>query len=139
MKIYILINKGSIEGIVYRFDVPMEVNMSSESTDNKVSESIFAKSMLGMMMIAVAVSALVLGVVAVVAMKSGTVESASSGASGAAVVEVTLTEFKVTFNPSVVPAGDVTFNVTNKGSVDHNLAFPSMNARTAMLKSGESA
>ncbi len=139
MKIYILINKGSIEGIVYRFDVPMEVNMSSESTDNKVSETIFAKSMLGMMMIAVAVSALVLGVVAVVAMKSGTVESASSGASGAAVVEVTLTEFKVTFNPSVVPAGDVTFDVTNKGSVDHNLAFPSMNARTAMLKSGESA
>jgi uncharacterized cupredoxin-like copper-binding protein len=55
------------------------------------------------------------------------------------VVQVTLTEFKVVFNPSVVPAGDVTFAVTNSGSVDHNFAIPSLNARTAMLKAGESA
>jgi uncharacterized cupredoxin-like copper-binding protein len=89
-----------------------------------------------MMMIAVAVSALVLGVVAVVAMNGG---STAESASGSSVVQVTLTEFKVVFNPSVVPAGDVTFAVTNSGSVDHNFAIPSLNARTAMLKAGESA
>ncbi len=110
--------------------------MSTESTDNNVSESVFAKSLLGMMMIAVAVSALVLGVVAVVAMNGGSTEASASGSS---VVQVTLTEFKVVFNPSVVPAGDVTFAVTNSGSVDHNFAIPSLNARTAMLKAGESA
>ena len=110
--------------------------MSTESTDNNVSESVFAKSLLGMMMIAVAVSALVLGVVAVVAMNGG---STAESASGSSVVQVTLTEFKVVFNPSVVPAGDVTFAVTNSGSVDHNFAIPSLNARTAMLKAGESA
>jgi len=110
--------------------------MSTESTDNNVSESVFAKSLLGMMMIAVAVSALVLGVVAVVAMNGGSTEVSASGSS---VVQVTLTEFKVVFNPSVVPAGDVTFAVTNSGSVDHNFAIPSLNARTAMLKAGESA
>jgi len=88
------------------------------------------------MMIAVAVSALVLGVVAVVAMNGG---STAESASGSSVVQVTLTEFKVVFNPSVVPAGDVTFAVTNSGSVDHNFAIPSLNARTAMLKAGESA
>ena len=109
--------------------------MSTDSTNNIVSESIFAKSILGMMMIAVAVSALVLGVVAVLAINSDSTVESSSGASS---VEVTLTEFKVTFNPSVVPAGDVTFTVTNNGTVDHNFAIPSLNARTAMLKAGES-
>ena len=114
--------------------------MSTESADhNKVSDSIFAKSMLGMMMIAVAVSALVLGVVAVLAMNSDSAAESSSRASGVSVVEVTLTEFTVTFNPSVVLAGDVTFMVTNGGAVDHNFAIPSLNVRTAMLKAGESA
>ena len=112
--------------------------MSTESADhNKVSDSIFAKSMLGMMMIAVAVSALVLGVVAVLAMNSDSAAESSSRASGVSVVEVTLTEFTVTFNPSVVLAGDVTFMVTNGGAVDHNFAIPSLNVRTAMLKAGE--
>ena len=113
--------------------------MSTESTDNKASDSVFAKSMLGMMMIAVAVSALVLGVVAVLAMNSESSAEGSSSASGSSVVEVTLTEFTVTFNPSVVLAGDVTFMVTNGGAVDHNFAIPSLNVRTAMLKAGESA
>ena len=113
--------------------------MSTESTDNKASDSIFAKSILGMMMIAVAVSALVLGVVAVLAMNSESSAEGSSSASGSSVVEVTLTEFTVTFNPSVVLAGDVTFMVTNGGAVDHNFAIPSLNVRTAMLKAGESA
>ena len=54
--------------------------MSAESNgSNKANNSIFANSMLGMMMIAVAVSALVLGVVAVVAMNGGSsVENSSS-------------------------------------------------------------
>ena len=113
--------------------------MSTESADhNKVSDSIFAKSMLGMMMIAVAVSALVLGVVAVVAMNGGSSSTSSASASGSSVVQVTLSEFRVVFNPSVVPAGDVTFTVTNAGAVDHNFAIPSLNVRTAMLKAGES-
>jgi FtsP/CotA-like multicopper oxidase with cupredoxin domain len=92
--------------------------------------------MLGMMMIAVAVSALVLGVVAVVAMNGG---SSTQSASGSSVVQVTLSEFKVVFNPSVITAGDVTFVVTNAGAVDHNFAIPSLNIRTAMLKAGEVA
>jgi FtsP/CotA-like multicopper oxidase with cupredoxin domain len=111
--------------------------MSVESNSStKANDSVFAKSMLGMMMVAVAVSALVLGVVAVVAMNGG---STAESASGSSVVQVTLTEFTVTFNPSVVLAGDVTFMITNGGAVDHNFAIPSLNVRTAMLKAGESA
>ena len=113
--------------------------MSAESTgSNKVNDSIFANSMLGMMMIAVAVSALVLGVVAVVAMNGGSSSSSASGASGSSVIEVSLSEFTITFNPSVVPAGDVTFKVTNNGTVDHNFSIPSLKAKTAMLKPGTS-
>ena len=108
-----------------------EPNGSTKSND-----SIFANSMLGMMMIAVAVSALVLGVVAVVAMNGG---SSTESASGSSVVQVTLSEFKVVFNPSVITAGDVTFVVTNGGAVDHNFAIPSLNIRTAMLKAGDVA
>jgi len=111
--------------------------MSTESADsNKVSDLIFAKSMLAMMMIAVAVSALVLGVVAVVAM--GSSSTSASGASGKSVIEVSLSEFTITFNPSVVPAGDVTFKVTNNGTVDHNFSIPSLKAKTATLKPGTS-
>jgi FtsP/CotA-like multicopper oxidase with cupredoxin domain len=111
--------------------------MSAEPNGStKSNDSIFANSMLGMMMIAVAVSALVLGVVAVVAMNGG---SSTESASGSSVVQVTLSEFKVVFNPSVITAGDVTFVVTNAGAVDHNFAIPSLNIRTAMLKAGEVA
>ncbi len=111
--------------------------MSAESNGStNANNSIFANSMLGMMMIAVAVSALVLGVVAVVAMNGG---SSTESASGSSVVQVTLSEFKVVFNPSVITAGDVTFEVTNGGAVDHNFAIPSLNIRTAMLKAGDVA
>ena len=111
--------------------------MSAESNSStNANNSIFANSMLGMMMIAVAVSALVLGVVAVVAMNGG---SSTESASGSSVVQVTLSEFKVVFNPSVITAGDVTFVVTNGGAVDHNFAIPSLNIRTAMLKAGDVA
>ena len=73
--------------------------MSAESNGSaKANDSIFANSMLGMMMIAVAVSALVLGVVAVVAMNGGSSAENSSSASGSSVVQVTLSEFKVVFN-----------------------------------------
>ena len=111
--------------------------MSAESNSStNANNSIFANSMLGMMMIAVAVSALVLGVVAVVAMNGG---SSTESASGSSVVQVTLSEFKVVFNPSVITAGDVTFVVTNGGAVDHNFAISSLNIRTAMLKAGDVA
>jgi len=113
--------------------------MSAElNGSTKANDSIFAKSMLGMMMIAVAVSALVLGVVAVVAMNGGSSSTSASGTSGSSIIEVSLSEFTITFKPSVVPSGDVTFKVTNNGTVDHNFSIPSLNAKTALLKPGTS-
>ena len=39
--------------------------------------------------------------------------------SGGTAVDVTLSEFKVEFSTTDIPAGDVTFNVTNDGTIVH--------------------
>jgi len=51
-------------------------------------------------------------------------------------VEVTLTEFTIAFSPTVVPPGNVVFNVHNAGTAQHNLAAVDLNKRTAFLESG---
>lgn len=38
---------------------------------------------------------------------------------GGTTVDVTLTEFEVTMSSTDLPTGEVTFNVTNEGTVDH--------------------
>jgi len=43
----------------------------------------------------------------------------TSGGGGGATVDVTLTEFEVTMSSTDLPTGEVTFNVTNEGTVDH--------------------
>jgi uncharacterized cupredoxin-like copper-binding protein len=45
-------------------------------------------------------------------------DSGTSGGGGTT-VDVTLTEFEVTMSSTDVPAGEVTFNVTNEGTVEH--------------------
>jgi uncharacterized cupredoxin-like copper-binding protein len=51
------------------------------------------------------------------ASSSGT--GSSGGGGGGTTVDVTLTEFEVTMSTTDVPAGEVTFNVTNEGTVEH--------------------
>jgi len=103
----------------------------------EAKESMWAKTFVALMLIAVATSTLVLGVVGVVAIanQDGGSGSASGGASGT-VVQVQLTEFAVTMSPDTVPPGDVTFQVFNNGSVDHNFKITELGAETAMLKPG---
>ena len=100
-------------------------------------ESMWAKTFVALMLIAVATSTLVLGVVGVVAIANsdGGSGSASGGAAGT-VVQVQLTEFAVTMSPDTVPPGDVTFQVFNNGSVDHNFKITELGVETAMLKPG---
>ena len=99
-------------------------------------ETFFTKAVIGLMLAAITVSSLVLGVVAIVAMNDGT-ESASGESAGATVVQVHLTEFAISMVPDTVPPGDVTFQVMNHGSVEHNFSLPALVAKTAMLKPGE--
>ena len=80
-------------------------------------------------------SALVLGVVAIVAVATRT----EADAAASTTVQVHLSEFAVTLTPATVPPGDVTFSIHNGGSVDHNFAIPALNLRTTYLKPGEMA
>ena len=114
---------------------------SSGSTVQK-SESFLAKSVVGLMFVAVSIAALVLGVVAVVAINNnngGSSTSSSSSEESATIVQVRMTEFAVTMTPATVPPGEVTFQVVNGGTLEHNFAIPTLNKRTIMLKSGETA
>ena len=98
-------------------------------------ESMWAKTFVALMLIAVATSTLVLGVVGVVAIANSDGGSGSaSGGSAGTVVQVQLTEFAVTMSPDTVPPGDVTFQVFNNGSVDHNFKITELGVETAMLK-----
>jgi len=94
------------------------------------------------MFVAVSIAALVLGVVAVVAINNnngGSSTSSSSSAGSATIVQVRLTEFAVTMTPATVPPGEVTFQVVNGGTLEHNFAITALNKRTPMLKAGETA
>ena len=42
---------------------------------------------------------------------------------GPTVIHVTLTEFKVTIDRTSVPAGPVTFEITNNGAIEHELVL----------------
>ena len=103
----------------------------------EAKESMWAKTFVALMLIAVATSTLVLGVVGVVAVANsdGGSGSASGGASGT-VVQVQLTEFAVTMSPDTVPPGDVTFQIFNNGSVDHNFKITELGLESSMLKPG---
>ncbi|NCV75072.1 hypothetical protein EBW23_03910 [bacterium] len=118
--------------------------MSDNPTGSTVqkNESFLAKSVVGLMFVAVSIAALVLGVVAVVAINNNNGGSASSGSSSSAAsttVHVRLTEFAITMTPATIPPGEVDFDITNGGTLEHNFAIKALNQRTPFLKAGETA
>jgi len=48
---------------------------------------------------------------------------AACGPKGPTVVDVTLTEYKIEMSKTSVPAGQVKFNITNEGSIVHELVL----------------
>lgn len=108
------------------------------STEVQSRESLWAKTFVALMLIAVATSTLVLGVVGVVAISNGGTGSSSASASAkTTVVRVQLTEFAVSMTPDTVPPGDVTFQIFNNGSVEHNFEVVELGVVSTMLKPGE--
>jgi len=81
--------------------------------------------------------ALIFGVYAMVRTPESSGASAASG-DGPAVVDISLSEFSITpMMPAVAP-GDVTFRVTNNGTIAHNLTFAKLPIHTRDLQPGES-
>lgn len=112
--------------------------MDSEQRDR--SDALWAKVMVGLMLIAMSMSIVVLGAVGIVSIvNSGSDSTSSSSASIETVVEVTLSEFKVTMVPDVVPPGKVTFTITNSGATIHDFMIPDLGQHSPMINAGETA
>ena len=99
-------------------------------------QSGWTRTVVAAMLSVMGLGTLVLGAIGVVAVANN--DRSDLSGPGASVVEVHLTEFAISMNPSSVVPGDVVFNVMNHGSVEHNFVIPSLNVRTANLKPGES-
>lgn len=94
--------------------------------------------LVSLMLALVTAMVLVIGAIGVVA----TANSDGSGGGGGGsttTVKVTLSEFKITLDPSTVPAGRVILDIHNAGSAEHNVAVKSMNLRTANIAVGGNA
>jgi len=110
--------------------------MSDKPSRNPLSASSdFLFSLMMLAVIAMVISIGAIGIVSV-AKNGGSSTEAAGLPSGTSTVEVTLTEFTIAFSPTVVPPGDVVFNVHNAGTAQHNLAAVDLNKRTAFLESG---
>jgi len=110
--------------------------MSEKQTRNPLlASSDFLFSLMMLAVIAMVVSIGAIGIVSV-AKNGGSSTEGTATPSGSSTVEVTLTEFTIAFSPTVVPPGNVVFNVHNAGTAQHNLAAVDLNKRTAFLESG---
>ena len=108
-----------------------------QHTDLARSESTWTRAITAMMLVAIAMSTVVLGAVAIV-----TTARSESVVAGSAelptTISVELNEFKITMSATSVKPGDVTFQVKNNGSVAHNFAIPVLKFKTEMLNPGQS-
>jgi uncharacterized cupredoxin-like copper-binding protein len=76
------------------------------------------------------------GVASVLSDDSG--EGSGAGATGPAVVQVNLSEFAIDGDLDA-PAGPVTLQVTNDGTMQHDLTIDALNVKTPLLDPGETA
>lgn len=101
------------------------------------SEGLWAKVMVGLMLLAMSMSIVVLGAVGIVSIaKYGSSPSAVAAATESG-VSVHLSEFAITMDPEIVPPGKVTFTITNGGTVIHDFTMSEFGKNTPMINPGE--
>ena len=116
----------------------MNVEQAPEQhTDLSRSESTWTRAITAMMLVAIAMSTVVLGAVAIV-----TTARSESVVAGSAelptTISVELSEFKIIMSTAAVKPGNILFQITNGGSVAHNFAVPLLKIKTGMLNPGQS-
>lgn len=67
----------------------------------------------------------------------GSIGTTQTGTS-ATVIDISLTEYKMTPAMPVAPPGDITLRVTNNGTLAHNLSIPDRSVSTGVLQPGQS-
>ncbi|NBO98459.1 MAG: hypothetical protein EBV13_07005, partial [Actinobacteria bacterium] len=111
--------------------------LPEQNVSSSQSESTWTRGITAMMLAAIAMSTVVLGVVAIVAMTKSD-STTSSSTELPTTISVDLTEFKINMSASAVKPGDITFQVKNSGNVAHNFAIPLLKFKTEMLNPGQS-
>ena len=111
--------------------------LPEQNASSSQSESTWTRGITAMMLAAIAMSTVVLGVVAIVAMTKSD-STTSSSTELPTTISVDLTEFKINMSASAVKPGDITFQVKNSGNVAHNFAIPLLKFKTEMLNPGQS-
>ena len=84
------------------------------------------------------VIALVFGGYALAGAPSNSGGSQNASSAAGAVVDIGLSEFKMTPEMITVPPGDITIRVTNNGTIAHNFSVPDRQLHTRDLQPGES-
>ncbi len=94
------------------------------------------RSVLGWGAFAVAIAALVLAIFGL--QEDSSASGGESGAGGVTEIDIDLAEWSIGPLMSEIPAGEIVLNVTNVGSMVHNLSIPALGVKTADLQPGES-
>ena len=94
------------------------------------------RSILGWGAFAVAIAALVLAIFGL--QEDSSASGGESGAGGVTEIDLDLAEWSIGPLMSEIPAGEIVLNVTNRGSMVHNLSIPALGVKTADLQPGES-
>lgn len=106
------------------------------------NESTWTRGITAMMLATIAMSTVVLGVVAIVAMSKSDSGGSSSTSpvttASATTVSVDLKEFALTMSLSAVKPGDVTFEIHNNGAVPHDFTIAKLNIHSSLLNPGTS-
>jgi FtsP/CotA-like multicopper oxidase with cupredoxin domain len=94
------------------------------------------RSVLGWGAFAVAIAALVLAIFGL--QDDSSAAGGESEAGGVTEVDVSLSEWQIGPIMTEIPAGEVVLNVTNDGTMVHNLSIPALGVKTADLQPGQS-
>lgn len=96
------------------------------------------RSVLGWGAFAVAIAALFLAIFGLRNDSSASSEGDNGSGGGPTVIDIELAEWSIGPLMSEIPAGEIVMNVTNVGSMVHNLSIPELGVKTRDLQPGES-
>ena len=103
--------------------------MSEQTSKNPILES--GNFLYSLMMLAVIAMVVAIGGIGIVSVAKGNGSATNTNGSSTTTVQVTLTEFAISMSPSVVPPGNVVFDIHNAGTAVHNFAAVDLSLRTA--------
>jgi uncharacterized cupredoxin-like copper-binding protein len=108
--------------------------MPEQPSKNPILES--GNFLYSLMMLVVIAMVVAIGGIGIVSVANSNGGATSANGASTTTVQVTLTEFAISLSPSVVPPGNVVFDIHNAGTAVHNFAAADLSQRTADIPPG---